>query len=47
MGKNLKGKEIGQGIIQKANGRYEARYTDRFGKRRSISGHDLKDIKKR
>lgn len=47
MGKNLKGKEIGQGIIQKADGRYEARYTDRFGKRRSISGYDLKDVKKR
>lgn len=47
MGKNLKGKEIGQGIIQKSNGRYEARYVDRFGKRRSISGADLKDVKKR
>lgn len=47
MGKNLKGKEIGHGIIQKANGRYEARYVDRFGKRRSISGNDLKDVKKR
>lgn len=46
MGKSLKGKEIGQGIIQKADGRYGARYTDRFGKRRSISGYDLKDVKK-
>lgn len=45
MGKDLKGKELGQGIIQKKNGRYEARYIDRFGKRVSISGRDLKDVK--
>ena len=44
MGKNLNGKEIGHGIIQKKNGRYEARYIDRFGKRKSISGYDLKDV---
>ncbi|MCI5917977.1 MAG: site-specific integrase [Roseburia sp.] len=47
MGKDLKGKELGQGIIQKKNGRYEARYVDRFGKRVSVSGRDLKDVKKR
>lgn len=47
MGKDLKGKELGQGIIQKKNGRYEARYVDRFGKRVSISGVNLKDVKKR
>ena len=47
MGKNLNGKEIGHGIIQKKDGRYEARYIDRFGKRKSISGSDLKDVKKR
>mgnify|MGYP000432752969 CR=1 FL=1 len=47
MGKDLKGKELGQGIVQKKSGRYEARYVDRFGKRISISGKDLKDVKKR
>lgn len=47
MGKGLDGKELGHGIVQKKNGRYEARYTDRFGKRVSISGHDLKDVKRR
>ena len=31
MGKSLDGKELGHGILQKKNGRYEARYTDRFG----------------
>ncbi len=47
MGKSLDGKELGHGIIQKKNGRYEARYIDRFGKRVSISGNDLRDVKRR
>lgn len=36
MGKDLKGKELGQGIVQRKNGRYEARFTNRFGKRISF-----------
>lgn len=47
MGKSLDGKELGNGILQKKNGRYEARYVDRFGKRVSISGYNLKDVKRR
>lgn len=47
MGKDLNGKELGNGIIQKQNGRYEARFQNRFGKRISISGNNLKDVKKR
>ena len=47
MGKDLSGKEIGQGFIQRKNGRYEARYNDRFGKRISISGYELKDVRRR
>ena len=47
MGKDLSGKELGEGIIQRKNGRYEARFVDRFGKRISFSGKDLKDVKKR
>lgn len=47
MGKDLNGKELGKGIIQKQNGRYEARFNNRFGKRISISGNNLKDVKKR
>ena len=46
MGKDLNGKDLGHGIIQKKNGRYEARYVDRFGKRRSISGNDLRKVKR-
>ena len=45
MGKSLDGKELGNGILQKKDGRYEARFTDRFGNRKSISGRDLKLIK--
>ena len=47
MGKDLNGKEIGKGILQKKNGVYEARFNNRFGKRVSITGRDLKDVKKR
>lgn len=47
MGKDLNGKELGNGIVQRKNGRYDARFVDRFGKRVSISGNDLKDVKRR
>lgn len=47
MGKDLNGKELGKGILQKKDGRYEARFNNRFGKRISISGTNLKDVKKR
>lgn len=47
MGKDLNGKELGQGIVQRKNGRYDARFVDRFGKRVSVSGNDLKDVKRR
>lgn len=47
MGKDLQGKELGHGIIQKRNGRYEARYYNRFGKRVSISDKNLKQLKKK
>lgn len=47
MGCDQKGRELGTGIIQKKTGIYEARYVDRFGKRKSISGKDLKEVRKR
>lgn len=47
MGKDLNGNELGNGIIQKKSGLYEARYNNRFGKRVSISGCDLRDVKRR
>ncbi len=35
MGKDLKGKELGLGILQQADGLYVARFTDKRGRRRS------------
>ena len=45
MGKDLKGKELGAGIIQKKDGRFEARFINRFGNRISVSGRNLKEVK--
>ena len=45
MGKDLKGKELGKGISQRSDGRYQARFTDRFGKRRCVYGKTLKEVK--
>lgn len=47
MGKDLKGKELGKGIRQNQNGRYEARYIDRFGTRKSIYGTSKTEIRKK
>ena len=35
MGKDLREKEIGAGIVQQSNGTYLARFVDKFGKRRT------------
>lgn len=47
MGLDLKGKFIGEKISQRKDGRYQARYIDRFGKRKTIYSRSLKDIKKK
>lgn len=41
MGKDLKGKELGIGLSQRKDGVYQARYTDRWGKRKTIYGNDI------
>ena len=46
MGKDLKGKEIGKGISQRSDGRYIGRYTDRFGKRKTIYNLKLNDLRR-
>lgn len=33
MGKSLNGKELGKNISQRKDGRYQARFVNRFGKR--------------
>lgn len=45
MGKDLKGKELGKGFKQRKTGDYEARYIDRFGKRKSVYGRTLQEAK--
>ena len=47
MGKSLAGKELGQGISQRADGRYQARFTNRFGKRQTIYAKTLHEIRQR
>ena len=42
MGKDLKGKELGKGISQRKDGKYCARYTDRFNKLFIIDDCDIK-----
>ena len=47
MGKTNKGKELGTGIYQRANGTYEARYIDRFGKQRSVYAKTITEVGKK
>lgn len=46
MGKDLRGKELGVGISQRKDGLYQARYSDRWGKRKAIYGKNLRDLRK-
>ena len=47
MGKDLKGKELGKGISQRADGNYMARYVDRYKKRHMVLCQDLVQVKMR
>ena len=44
MGKSLKGKELGRGISQRKGGLYQARFTNRFGKRETIYAKTVTEI---
>lgn len=46
MGKDLRGKELGVGLSQRKDGLYQARYCDRFGKRKTIYGKNLRELRK-
>ena len=46
MGKALNGADLGTGISQRADGRYIARYTDKYGQRRTLYSFKAKEIKK-
>ena len=45
MGKDLKGKELGEGIVQRSNGTYQARFVDKFGKRRQKKSKKLQEVR--
>lgn len=45
MGKDLKGKELGRGIIQEKSGRYLVRYVDIWGKRQAKRFNDVKSCR--
>lgn len=47
MGKSLKGKELGKGINQRKDGLYQARFTNRFGKRQTIYAKTIHEITKK
>lgn len=44
MGKSLKGKELGKGVTQRKDGSYQARFTNRFGKRETIYAKTVTEI---
>lgn len=46
MGKDLKGKELGVGISQRKDGLYQARYADRWGKRKTVYSKNLRELRK-
>lgn len=46
MGKDLKGKELGVGLNQRKDGVYQARYFNRWGKRKTIYGKNLRELRK-
>lgn len=45
MGKSLTGKELGQGISQRKDGRYQARFINRFGKRQNIYSRSISELR--
>lgn len=45
MGKDLKGKELGEGIVQRSNGTYQARFVDKFGNRRQKKSKKLQEVR--
>ena len=45
MGKDLKGKELGEGIVQRSNGTYQAGFVDKFGNRRQMKSKKLQKVR--
>ncbi len=47
MGKSQNNKNLGTGIVQRKDGSYQARFIDRFGKRRSLYGRTITEVQKK
>ena len=47
MGKSLNGKELGKGITQRKDGRYQGRFVNRFGKQQIVYGKTLNEVRQR
>lgn len=47
MGKSLKGKELGRGILQRKDGLYQGSFTDYFGKRRCVYGKTIREVSRK
>jgi len=45
VGKDLTGKELGNGIVQRKDGLYCARFNDRFGKQKTIYDKNIKSLR--
>ncbi len=45
MGKDLKEKELGEGISQRSNGTYQARFVDKFGVRKQKKSKKLQEVR--
>ena len=45
MGKDLRGKELGAGYRQRPDGRYEGRWTDTAGKKHSVYGKTIREVR--
>lgn len=47
MGKSLNGKQLGTGISQRTDGLYQARFTNRFGLRKTFYAKTLNEVRKK
>ena len=45
MGKDLKGRELGKCLSQRKDGRYQARFTNRYGQRIEYKDKNLNNVK--
>ncbi|SDB07306.1 Site-specific recombinase XerD [Pseudobutyrivibrio sp. YE44] len=45
MGKSLNGRELGKGITQRKDGRYVARFVDRYGNRKNVYASSINEIR--